>query len=128
MKRAKAARRDQREGSSGLRIRVRLRSASDVLWNLGETLNRGWLLAPWGFSARIGAPVEVEFGLPEPAPVVFTHGKVIALIPGAMPNQQRALVRFARLTPPAKEAIDKLVYSYRNTYLPSDLLRTGTHL
>jgi hypothetical protein len=113
MGRVKAARRDQREGPSDQTVRVRLRSPRDVLWQLGGILNRGWLLAPPGFHAEIGAPVRVVFCLPEPAAEVSTPGEVIALAPGPAPDNRLAMVRFENLAPSAKARLDALLGSWR---------------
>ncbi|MFQ5457332.1 MAG: hypothetical protein ACE5FC_02605 [Myxococcota bacterium] len=115
---AKAARQDRREGRSGSRIRVRLRSPDDVLRKLGDTLNRGWVAAPAGLRAKIGARVEVEFSLPAPAPLIRTPGEVVPLTPGLPSQTQPRIVRFQNLTQASKARIDKLVRGYRLTSRP----------
>lgn len=94
-------------------VRVRYRSPGEVLWKLGETLNRGWLLAPLPAAAPVGHAVEVEFKLPGLEATLQTPGEVLDVVTGARGRAALSRVGFAALTEIDKAEIDRLLRSYR---------------
>lgn len=100
-------------------MRVRYRSPDDLLWNLGETLNRGWVIAPGRLPVEIGNPVLVEFKIPGLLAPLRTSGVLLEVSGGDGIEQPRSRVGFTALTEAAKGEIDRLLRRYRRSWSPA---------
>ncbi len=98
------------------RLRLRFRTPADVLWRLGETLNRGWFLTARRRGVEKGASVEVEFALPGAGAPVRTRGRILAIVDEEARREGRALVAFEALGATSKRRIDEIVQAYRSPH------------
>jgi hypothetical protein len=94
-------------------VRLRFRTPGDVLWRLGETLNRGWFATSRRVRAETGNPVEVEFALPGIRTPIRTRGRVLAVLEAGTRKERLALVAFNPLTAGAKRRIGAIMLTYR---------------